>query len=160
VFTHVGGLLHVDTVAHNKSGTAYRGKSRRPETYAVVCLAVCQQRVVCVRAGVLWCMSLFSDLTPELWNAATNMLAAPQAAAALQPAALTQIYQVRTAAFTLCIVDMRVSCCLPPWTTCSSGSLCFQCCQHRQVSGTLLTAAAAAAVPAAAVRGVLCRRTC
>jgi hypothetical protein len=42
-------------------------------------------------------MSLFSDLTPELWNAATNMLAAPQAAAALQPAALTQIYQVPTA---------------------------------------------------------------
>jgi hypothetical protein len=40
-------------------------------------------------------MALFSDLTPELWNAATSMLAAPQAAAALQPAALTLLYQVR-----------------------------------------------------------------
>ena len=40
-------------------------------------------------------MALFSDLTPELWNAATNMLATPQAAAALQPAALTQLYQVK-----------------------------------------------------------------
>lgn len=53
--------------------------------------------VLALPAGLLWCMSLFSDLTPELWNAATNMLAAPQAAAALQPAALTQIYQVPTA---------------------------------------------------------------
>jgi hypothetical protein len=46
-------------------------------------------------AGALWCLALFSDLTPELWNAATALLAQPQAAAALQPAALTQLYQVR-----------------------------------------------------------------
>lgn len=37
---------------------------------------------------------MFSDLTPELWNAATNTLSQQQATAALQPAALTQIYQV------------------------------------------------------------------
>jgi hypothetical protein len=45
-------------------------------------------------AGVLWCLALFSDLTPELWNGATAVLAQPHAAAALQPAALTQLYQV------------------------------------------------------------------
>jgi hypothetical protein len=27
-----GGLLHVDTFAHNKSGIAYQGKNRRAET--------------------------------------------------------------------------------------------------------------------------------
>lgn len=42
-------------------------------------------------AGVLWCLALFSDLTPELWNPATELLA--PAASALQPAVLTQLYQ-------------------------------------------------------------------
>lgn len=54
-------------------------------------------RCVCHREipGALWCLALFSDVTPELWNAATGLLAQPAAAAALQPAALTQVYQVR-----------------------------------------------------------------
>jgi hypothetical protein len=30
----MGGLLHVDTFAHNKSDIAYQIKSRRPETVA------------------------------------------------------------------------------------------------------------------------------
>lgn len=75
-------------------------------------------------AGVLWCMSLFSDLTPELWNAATNMLAAPHAAAALQPAALTQIYQVRQ------ISDMPgvcISCPMLPACRCEQRPPCCQC---------------------------------
>jgi hypothetical protein len=64
-------------------------------------LRQCRACVMCVcTPGVLWCMALFSDLTPELWNAATSMLAAPQAAAALQPAALTLLYQVRPPACT------------------------------------------------------------
>eukprot|EP00878_Enallax_costatus_P024218 GHUV01025826.1.p1 GENE.GHUV01025826.1~~GHUV01025826.1.p1 ORF type:complete len:216 (+),score=63.77 GHUV01025826.1:270-917(+) len=41
----------------------------------------------------LWCFSLFKDLTPELWNAAMGVLSQPQVTAAIQPAALAQLYQ-------------------------------------------------------------------
>jgi hypothetical protein len=46
-------------------------------------------------ASALWCFCLFKDLSPELWNGAMGLLAQPAVAAAMTPAALSQLYQVR-----------------------------------------------------------------
>jgi hypothetical protein len=46
-------------------------------------------------ASALWCFCLFKDLSPELWNGAMGLLAQPEVAAAMTPAALSQLYQVR-----------------------------------------------------------------
>jgi hypothetical protein len=45
-------------------------------------------------ASALWCFCLFKDLSPELWNGAMGLLAQTAVAAAMTPAALSQLYQV------------------------------------------------------------------
>ena len=64
-------------------------------SFVTVCVLSMHCPVLSCVSGALWCYALFNDLHPDLWNPVTTHLAQPHAAAALQPVALTQIYQVR-----------------------------------------------------------------